>query len=281
MQSVSKAFDVLFAVAYADTPPNVATLASTLSLPRPTVHRILDTLATVGVVTRRDPEKGFVVTPKLALASAASQNTATLTDMIVPYLHRLVAISEETSSLHLRAGDLRICAAEVEGSRGIRWARGPGWNAPVWAGAVGRMLLAGVSPDELAEILQRSHPTPLASNTVVEESRLRQLVSDVRAVGWSASTSETVDGAAAVAAPIITANGHTIAALSMYASADRLPAMESLAPQLRAIADEAAAEWDKISTLSNVRCGQDHRSQITTNNKPTRSRSGSSRRDCQ
>jgi DNA-binding IclR family transcriptional regulator len=253
VQSVLKAFDVLFAVAYADTPPNVATLSSTLELPRPTVHRILDTLSAAGVVTRRDPDKGFVVTPKLALASAASQNTATLADMIVPYLHRLVAISEETSSLHLRIGDLRVCAAEIEGSRGIRWARGPGWSAPIWAGAVGRMLLAGVGADELDEILQRSRPRSLASNTVVDESRLRPLICDVRTRGWSASTSETVDGAAAVAAPIITANGHTIAALSMYASADRLPQMESLAPQLRAIADEAAADWDKISTLQNTR----------------------------
>ena len=41
----------------------------------------------------------------------------------------------------------------------------------------------------------------------------------------------------------------------MYASADRLPQMESLAPQLRAIADDAAAEWDKISTVQNNRPG--------------------------
>jgi DNA-binding IclR family transcriptional regulator len=258
VQSVLKAFNVLFAVAYADTPPTVASLSSSLSLPRSTVHRIVDTLVTAGVVTRREPDKGFVMTPKLALASAASQNTAVLADMIVPYLHRLVSISEETSSLHLRVGDLRICAAEIEGPRGIRWARGPGWSAPIWAGAVGRMLLAGENEHELDEILRHSHPHPLASNTVVDEARLRRLICDVRASGWSASTSETVDGAAAVAAPVVTANGRTVAALSMYASADRLPRMEALAPQLCAIANEAAAEWEKISMLGGTSIQIDH-----------------------
>jgi IclR family KDG regulon transcriptional repressor len=258
VRSVLKAFDVLFAVAYADKPPTVASLSSSLSLPRSTVHRIVDTLLTAGVVARSELDKGFVMTPKLALASAASQNTTALADVIVPYLHRLVAISEETSSLHLRVGDLRICAAEIEGSRGIRWARGRGWNAPIWAGAVGRMLLAGENGHELDEILRRSHPHALASNTVVDVARLRRLVCDVRASGWSASTSETVDGAAAVAAPVVTANGRTVAALSMYASADRLPQMEALAPQLCAIAAEAAAEWDRISSLADTSMQIDH-----------------------
>jgi DNA-binding IclR family transcriptional regulator len=120
------------------------------------------------------------------------------------------------------------------------------------------MLLAGEKEYELDEILRRSHPHALASNTVVDEARLRRLVCDVRASGWSASTSETVDGAAAVAAPVVTANGRTVAALSMYASADRLPQMEALAPQLCAIADEAATEWDKISTLAGASVQIDH-----------------------
>jgi DNA-binding IclR family transcriptional regulator len=98
----------------------------------------------------------------------------------------------------------------------------------------------------------------LASNTVVDEMQLRTLVSDVRVKGWSASTSETVDGAAAVAAPVVTANGRTVAVLSMYASADRLSQMESLAPKLCVIANEAAAEWNRISAYTSSAAEVDH-----------------------
>ncbi len=251
MKSVLKAFDVLFAVAQADTPPTVASLASTLALPRSTVHRILDSLMAAGVVARKGPQKGFVVTPKLAVAASAGPNTATLADLIVPFLHRLVAASEETSSLHVRVGDLRVCAAEVEGSRGIRWARGPGWNAPIWAGAVGRMLMAGMGEAELDELLRRTSFHTLAPNTVTNETQLRALVEDVGAQGWSSSESETVDGAAAVAVPVVTGDGRTVAALSLYASADRLSHIEAAVPHLQLIASEAATQWCKVSTFAS------------------------------
>lgn len=247
MKSVTRALDVLFAVARADIPPTVAALSSSLGLPRSTTHRILDTLTEAGIITRREPGRGFVVTPKLALATCGTPNTATLADMIVPFLHRLVAISEETSSLHVRVGDLRLCVAEVEGSRGIRWARGPGWSAPIWAGAVGRILLADLNDCELDELFIRTNLHPLAASTVTDKSQLRSLIAASRAQGWSASTSETVDCAAAVAAPVVATSGRTVAALSLYASADRLEHMESLVPELCQIAQEAGEQWDKIS----------------------------------
>ncbi len=252
IQSVTRACDVLFTIAGSEQPLTVASLAKILDLPRPTIHRILHTLVASGVAARVDSGKAYVVTPKLALATAANTRTATLADLATPSLHRLVAISEETASMHVRIGDLRVCVAEVEGSRGIRWARGSGWSAPIWLGAVGRLLLAGLPDVELNEILSRQPLHALASNTVVDEPKLRTLLETVRANGWSSSESETVDGAAATAAPVTDANGKTIGALSLYASADRLPHMVSLVDALREVADELSQEWATMSPFATV-----------------------------
>jgi DNA-binding IclR family transcriptional regulator len=249
MQSVTRAFDVLFAVARADRPPTVGSLASTVDLPRSTVHRILDTLIATGVVARTGSEKAYVVTPKLALATSVNRNTATLADTMMPFLHQLVAISEETSSLHVRVGDLRVCVAEVEGSRGIRWARGSGWSAPIWAGCAGHMLMADMGRADLDGVIARSHLHGLARNTITSEAALRHRIEEVRMQGWSTSESETVDGAAAVAAPVVTEGGQTVAVLSLYAAADRLEHMMSLESELRATAGEAGAAWDAISAF--------------------------------
>ena len=81
MQSVRRAFDVLFAVAQAEIPTTASTLATELDLPRPTVYRILDTLVARGVVTQGKSEKGYVLTPKLALLASGSRSTATLADV--------------------------------------------------------------------------------------------------------------------------------------------------------------------------------------------------------
>ena len=249
MQSVTRAFEVLFAVAQARTPPTVGVLAGQLELPRSTVRRMLDTLTVCGVVAKTDQSRGYVVTPKLALATHANSTTATLADMIGPTLHRLVALTEETSSLHVRVGDLRVCVAEVEGSRGIRWARGPGWTAPIWAGAVGRVLMAGLDSADLDNVIDRAGFHVLASNTVTDALKLRRLISNVRARGWSASESETVDGAAAVAAPITDPAGRVIAVLSLYASADRLDHMTSFTAELVSTAREVGTEWNAISAF--------------------------------
>ena len=249
VQSVTRAFDVLFAVAGSDQPPAAGALAKELSLPRPTVHRILNTLVATGVISRVEANKGYVVTPKLVLAAAANKHQASLDGIASSYLHRLVAMGEETASLHVRTGDLRACLAEVQGSRGIRWVRGPGWSGPLWSGAVGRTLLAGLPDAEVDEVLSRCEMQPLARNTIVDTAAVRNLISLDRERGWSSSESETIDGAAAVAAPVFDANGRTIAALSLYAPADRLPHMHSLVDDLQDVARELGHHWVAISTV--------------------------------
>jgi DNA-binding IclR family transcriptional regulator len=256
VQSVTRAFDVLFAVAAADKPPTVGMLSKLLALPRPTVHRILNTLVASGVVSRIDTDKGYVITSKLVLATANSER-ASLGTIAPSYLHRLVALGEETASVHVRTGDLRTCIAEVQGSRDVRFVRGPGWTGPIWSGAVGRVLLSGMPDHEVGEIFARNEPHKLATNTVLDVDDTRRLIDADRKRGWSSSESETIDGAAAVAAPIVDNSGGTVAALSLYAPADRLSHMMNMVEDLQIVAREMGRHWSGISTIDHVRLPQD------------------------
>jgi IclR family acetate operon transcriptional repressor len=249
MRSVERAFDVMFQIVQSDRPSTPSSLAHDLDLPRATVHRMLGVLVSCGVVVRTSDGKSFVVTPKLLLASSTNRCVAQLSEFIVTYLHRLVALSEETSSLHVRSGDQRICVAEIEGSRGIRWARGPGWGAPIWSGAVGRMLMAGETRQELDDIFARNFMEPLTTNAIIEPAEIRSRIDQARLDGWSCSSSETVMGAAAVAAPLVTSGGRTIAVLSLYGPAERLDHMLTFSTELCSIAAESAAAWQAISTV--------------------------------
>lgn len=249
VQSVTRAFDVLFAVAEIEHPPSARTLSEKLGLPRSTVHRILNTLEASGVVSRIGSDKGYAVTPKLAMAATVNSGGTTLGAIAEPYLHRLVTVSEETAAVHVRTGNHRTCVAEVQGLRGIRWVRGRGWSAPVWSGAVGRVLMAGMSDDELDALLGRSDLQPLGRNSVVDDVDVRRLVADARRQGWSSSESETVDGAAAVAVPIIDGDGATVGALSLYAPDDRLGHMLTLVEALQTAACDLGRYWIAISTV--------------------------------
>lgn len=254
MQSVNRALDVLFLIAGCDQPVLPVTISVDLDLPRPTVYRILETLSKRGIIARVD--RGFVSTPKLA-ALTLSDNMLQLADMVSPYLHRLVAATGETSGLHVRIGDTRRCVAEVEGYHGIRWARGVGFTAPVWSGAVGHVLLAGMGRDPFDELAERIDFRPLATNTVRNVEALRQRVEQTRIRGWGASTSETVEGASAIAAPVSDELGAAVGVLSLYAPADRFKDIQDLAPRLLAVAKEASDEWVQISSAGAA--GSDRR----------------------
>lgn len=238
---------MLFEIAGADGPMTASALSRRLELPRPTVYRILDTLEGRGVVARI--EDGTVVTPKLGLLMGDGVQAARLSDLVKPYLQRLVAATKETSSLHVRVGDLRRCVSEVEGHHGIRWARGPGFTAPVWSGAVGYVILAGLADAELEALLSAISISQLATNTAKNAGEVRERVEKARISGWSASQSETVDGAAAVAAPMLDRAGDVVGVLSLYAAADRFHSMQEFVPELLAITEEAADQWTLMTSI--------------------------------
>ena len=255
MQSVNRALDVLFLLARSSSPRAASSIAKELGLPRPTVYRILDTLGGKGVVAKVG--EGFGVTPKLGRIASGPVGIG-LADLISPHLQTLVGLTDETSGLHVRIGDQRRCVAEVEGHHGIRWARGVGFTAPVWSGAVGHVILADLSDDEVREIAGRADFTRLAPNTASGVDQLLERVAAARGRGWSLSVGETVDGASAVAAPIKDHQGRAIGVMSLYAPADRFAAIQECVPDLLSVADTATREWTGMTstTLAGRQAGQ-------------------------
>ncbi len=249
MQSVNRALDVLFLLAQSGGTQPASTVARELDLPRPTVYRILETLGSKGVVAKVGDE--FGVTEKLGRIAAGMVGVG-LADIVDRHLQTLVGITGETSGLHVRYGDVRRCIAEVEGHHGIRWARGVGFTAPVWSGAVGHVILADLPDDEIVQIASRADFTPLASNTVSGLDELLERVEIARDRGWSLSSGETVEGAAAVAAPIKNYIGRTIAVMSLYAPANRFAATQEYVPALLDTAAAASAEWVGLTSTADV-----------------------------
>lgn len=250
MQSIVKSLGLLFAIAESKDPVSVASLACNLDLPRPTVYRHLETLVTEGLVARL--ANGFVVTPKLALRVAGARSPIGLRHVAIANLNRLVAHSGETASLHVRSGTLRCCVAEVEGVHGLRWARGVGFTAPIWSGAVGHVLLGGIDHGQIEEILASADLTPSASNSCTQPVRLKQLALEAQKQGWSSSFNETVEGACAIAAPIHESTGRVIAAMGLYAPSTRYEQLMESVDLLVELATETSAEWAKVSGIDEI-----------------------------
>ena len=250
MQSIVKSLNLLFAVAGTEEPISIAALAEKSGLPRPTVYRHIETLIAEGLMARLPA--GVVVTPKLALKVTGARVPVGLRDVAVTDLHKLVEISGETAGVHVRSGLVRRCIAEVEGTHGVRWARGVGFAGPIWSGAVGHVLLGDCDDVQIDEILAAAEITRSASNSLTDPAQLKELAIAAREQGWSASINETVEGACAIAAPIRDANGPVVAAMSLYAPSSRFEQLHECVDDLRGLADDTSKAWAKVSGIEEV-----------------------------
>ena len=244
MRTVVKALRILAELSTSTSALSAATLAQRLDLPRPTVYRYLDTLAEEGLVALLD--RKAMVTPKLAAIMTPPRQHLTLMKVVQPVLNELVDVSQETASAHIRAGSIRRCVAEVEGTRGVRWARGVGFTAPVWSGAVGHVLMGTLSEAEMDTILANSKIEALASMSITDRSELKRLALLARSEGWSGSVNETVEDACAIAAPVLTPEGDLLIAISLYAPSSRYDELPTHVRALRDAAGRVEKEWARV-----------------------------------
>jgi IclR family pca regulon transcriptional regulator len=87
---------------------------------------------------------------------------------------------------------------------------------------MGRVLLAGLPSDALDAYFSRVTLEPLTERTVTDEGRLRATLAEVAETGWAIVDQELEEGVRSVAAPLVNADGRTVAALNVSGHATRV-----------------------------------------------------------
>jgi len=188
-------------------PASLAGLVILTGLPRPTAHRLAVALERHRLVGR-DLEGRFVLGPRLAeLATAGGQDR--LIAAASPVLARLRDTTGESTQLYRRQGDVRVCVAAAELPAGLRNTVPIGTRLPLTAGSAAQVLLAW----EDADRLHRGVAGAVFS---------AQTLAKVRRQGWAMSVAERQPGVASVSAPVRSATGRVIAAVSVSGPIERV-----------------------------------------------------------
>jgi IclR family pca regulon transcriptional regulator len=120
---------------------------------------------------------------------------------------------------------------------------------------MGRVLLAGLEPDELDAFLERAALVRLSTRTITSEPKLRAELARVRRQGWAMVDQELEEGLRSVAAPIRDRGGRVVAAVNLSAHASRttLDAVKRrLLPPLLATAGRIEADL-RVASASSPR----------------------------
>lgn len=217
--SVFKAFAVLKSFATPDEWLTSSELSRRAKLPDASGYRLIQTLEELGAVTR-GPKGRY--RPGMLLVSLSEKV------IISDLLHEAAReIAEEVATsldvtLHVGIfeGGMVTYVTKVATPASFVINTRPGAQLEAYCSGLGKVLLAALPDDDLDSFVMEGKLVALTPNTIVEPSKLRTHLDEVRRAGFAIDDREIRSDMCCVAVPILHPEGRTIAAISATERAD-------------------------------------------------------------
>ena len=250
VEALARGLEVIRAFGPAAPQMTSAQVAAKTGLARPTAHRLLLTLESLGYA--RNSDAGFSLTPRVVDLGMSYIAARGLWDIARPHMEEVVAATNQSCSITELDGSDIVYLARVVVPKVLSMALHVGTRSPARSTSMGDVLLAGLAPHELKSCLSR----PSRSDFVARESRtdaeLETVLPQVRKQGWAISDERLAHGVRAVSVPLTNAQARTVAAISIAVhstevSVDRIK--KEILPLLVTTAANISADWCKYNEL--------------------------------
>lgn len=220
-QSVLRALAILNT--FTDDQPewSLTDLTKAVGLNRTTTYRLLTALESEGLVTRDPRNQIYRLGPGAVVLGGRARRANPLRKISRPELIKLSEDTGETATLDILDGSYTLTLAEVEGRYVMGMMSSVGSRWPAHASSTGKVLLAHLSADRLANTLEQPL-RQLTAHTITNLSRLRQQLAQVREQGYATASDELELGYSDVAAPIFDQEDQVIAALAVGGATMRM-----------------------------------------------------------
>ena len=196
-------------------------VARATDLPRAAVRRFLLTL--VGEGYAETDGKYFNLKPKVLELGYAALSSLSFVEVAQPIMARLAyELEESVFAAMLDDEDVVYVASAVSPERRVRISVAVGSRSPAHAVSTGRVLLAALPEDQLKEYLAKAKLTKFTPNTVTSKAKLRGLIEETGAQGWSIVDQELEIGLRSISVPIRQRNGAVVAALNVACPSSRV-----------------------------------------------------------
>ncbi|MDH3447582.1 MAG: helix-turn-helix domain-containing protein [Gammaproteobacteria bacterium] len=214
-QSLTRALTLLERLSEASTGMHLTDLSYQLGMPAATVHRLLSTFEELDFV-EQDEELGlWFIGLKAFTVGNAFLHRRDFVASARPHMHALVEQCGETVNLGVIDDGEVVFISQVESREVMRMIVRLGSRSPVHASGVGKALLASMSAQGVARILERRGLARYTDHTIVTPTRLHDELEQIRQQGYALDDEEHAVGLRCVAAPIFDENGQALAAISL------------------------------------------------------------------
>jgi IclR family KDG regulon transcriptional repressor len=242
--TVGKALDVLDMVARHGRPVRFTELLGQGGYPKATLYRFLQTLTNQGMLAYDPEAQVYSLGVRLVRLAHAAWAQSSLAPIARPWLDRL---SEELGeTLHLAQLDQGqvLYVDKRNAARPVDMFSQAGKVGPAYCTGVGKAMLAYLPDDRLEQALARQSFHAFTPGTLASREALMAELKAIRQRGFAFDREEHEPGIICVAAPILSASGRAIGAMSITSTTQRnsLEDLEAFVPRLREVAAAIAAD---------------------------------------
>ncbi|MGD9045346.1 MAG: IclR family transcriptional regulator [Desulfobacterales bacterium] len=221
-QSLKRGLQIVEMVAEMAEPPTLSAIARKSKLNRSTTHHILKALVEFGYLVQAPKTHVYSLSSKLFRLTRRTWPTEQLAEIATPYLEELGSLTKEGTSLAVFRNGRVIIAARQEQDGPLRVVQRIGESRPVYCTAVGKVLAAGLSEQDLEELIERTDFQRKTPKTITSPVGFRKEMARVRKRGLAFDNEEHIKGVRCLAAPIRDYSGETRAALCVVGPKDNL-----------------------------------------------------------
>lgn len=212
-------------------------IARMVDLPRPTAHRLLETLEALGYITRSKADECWHLAPKIKSLSAGFHDDVWVTRAAAPVVHELGHELLWPVDLVTLENDAMIVRETTHAESPFSIDRGmAGAHLPILLTSGGRAYLAFCPPQERGAILERLRRSEHEDAAFARDEKfIGRLLADTTRAGFGSRTEGINPRTASLSMPI-RGNGRVLACLTVIWIASAMgfaEAVERIVPPLK------------------------------------------------
>jgi DNA-binding IclR family transcriptional regulator len=239
VQSIARAFAIAEEIARNREGIGLAELSKRVGLHNSTTFHLVKTMVQLGYVSQLADSRKYRIGRRMFTLAAGAMDEIELVSVATPVLEKLTRETGEYSHFAIRSGEQIVVVAKTAGTGIFQMVDRTGAVRPAHATALGKVLLAALSPSQLERYLETCELRKFTAKTIVEKDALLREIEEVRRKGLAFDDGEFDPEARCVAVPVRDFTGRVAGAIGMSGPMWRL-SLQALQEKSKYVREAAA-----------------------------------------
>jgi len=222
-QSLQRGLRIIEVISTLGGSATLAEIARKTALPRSTAYHLLRALVEFGYLVQEGDARTYALAPKLFRLTGSAWTRDQLSEIAMPFLDGLSRSTGEGTSLAVFRDGVVTIIAKREPDGPVRVVQEVGAARPIYCTAVGKVLAAWLSEQELDGVIRRTIFERKTARTLTSLAAFRRELARIRATGFAFDNEEHIEGIRCIATVVRDYSGEVRASLCVVGPKNHLP----------------------------------------------------------